>query len=213
MSGIFLDEEAYDVVGSTVGAVDRAKKILPDKGSMKVGDVLLGLTSNGCHSNGFSLIRKIIDRAGLSYYDKAPWGSGEPVGESVLAPTRIYVKQLLRAVAKDLIKGMSHITGGGLIENVPRMLPKHLAAEMDVTGWEVPKVLAWFKHQGQMDNMEFARTFNTGLGMVMVVAQEKVEETMDELRKAGETVRIVGKVGPREGQGEGCVLQNLESWG
>ena len=152
MSGLFLDEQAYDIVGSTIGAIPRDRKILPAKDDMKAEDVLLGLSSSGCHSNGFSLIRKILEQSRLDLKDKAPWADGELVGRSLLTPTRIYVKPLLKIIRKNLVKGMAHITGGGLVENVPRMLPQHLAAEMDVTKWEVPKVLQWLKVRGQVEN-------------------------------------------------------------
>jgi phosphoribosylamine--glycine ligase/phosphoribosylformylglycinamidine cyclo-ligase len=147
MPGLFAtDGGIYDVSGTAIGAVVKGKRILPDKQAMRVGDMLLGLSSSGCHSNGFSLIRKIVqERAALSMTDPAPWSDGESVGESLLIPTRIYVKPVLRAVQKDLIKGMAHITGGGLLENVPRMLPKHLAASLDAATWQVPNVLRWLK--------------------------------------------------------------------
>lgn len=212
MPGLFTDATEYDIVGATTGAIARGKKILPDKEAMVVGDVLLGLASNGCHSNGFSLIRKVVERAGLSYHDLAPWSANdETLGQSLLAPTRIYVKPLLRVVRKDLVKGMAHITGGGLIENVPRMLPKQLAAELDAEKWPVPKVLRWLKDQGSIENMEFGRVWNTGLGMVLVVSQERAQETIDELKSAGETVYVVGKICAR-GEGEGCIINNSSSW-
>ncbi len=150
--GSFADSEGYDVVGSSTGAIAQGRPMLPIKGAMKAGDALLGLASTGCHSNGFTLIRKIIDRSGLSYHDNAPWATGESIGESLLIPTRIYVKSLLKVIDKDLLKGLAHITGGGLIENVPRMLPKHLAAEMDVTSWHFQKVFRWLKDEGQVKN-------------------------------------------------------------
>ena len=213
MPGLFIDATEYDIVGATTGAIARGKKILPDKEAMVVGDVLLGLASNGCHSNGFSLIRKVVERSGLSYHDWAPWSANdETVGQSLLAPTRIYVKPLLRVVRKDLVKGMAHITGGGLIENVPRMLPRQLAAEFDAEKWPVPKVLRWLKDQGSIENMEFGRVWNTGLGMVLVVSHERAQETMDELKSAGETVYVVGKICARGG-GEGCIINNISSWG
>lgn len=213
MPGLFTDATEYDIVGATTGAIARGKKILPDKEAMVVGDVLLGLASNGCHSNGFSLIRKVVERAGLSYYDRAPWSAkDETLGQSLLAPTRIYVKPLLRVIRKDLVKGMAHITGGGLIENVPRMLPRQLAAELDAEKWPVPKVLRWLKDQGSIENTEFGRVWNTGLGMVLVVSQERAQETIDELKSAGETVYVVGKICARGG-GEGCIINNISSWG
>ena len=112
----------YDVNGTANGAIVKGKRLLPDKDAMKPGDILIGLASSGCHSNGFSLVRKIVrERAGLEYEDSAPWSNGETVGESLLTPTRIYVKSILAATEKDLVKGMAHITGGGLMDNVPRV--------------------------------------------------------------------------------------------
>ena len=214
MPGLFStgieDGGVYDAVGAAVGAVQKGKKLLPHKEGMLVGDVCLGLASDGCHSNGFSLIRKIIERAGLTFRDQAPWDTGKNVGESLLTPTRIYVKPLLKAVQKDLIKGMSHITGGGLLENIPRMLPKHLAAEIDVAAWPIPEVFRWLKAAGKLDDMEFARAFNTGLGMVLVVASEDVEQTVGVLKESGETVFEVGRLVER--REDGCILMNMEAW-
>lgn len=211
MPGLFAGDE-YDAVGAAVGAVHRGKRILPDKDAMVAGDVLLGLASSGVHSNGFSLVRKIIERQGLSYHDPADWDpeSGSSVGESLLTPTRIYVQSLLPLVAQDLVKGMAHITGGGLVENIPRMLPKRLAAEVDVGAWETPKVFRWLKTKGRLDDGEFARAFNTGLGMVVVVRREDVERVVGELRERGERVFEIGRLVER--RGEGCVLRNLEAW-
>ena len=211
MPGLFAGEE-YDAVGAAVGAVRKGKRMLPDKASMVAGDILLGLASNGVHSNGFSLVRKIIEREGLRYQDPAEWDkdSSETIGESLLTPTRIYVKPLLPIVEKDLIKGMSHITGGGLIDNIPRMLPKHLAAEVDVSTWTMPSVFRWMKSSGQLEDTEYARAFNTGLGMVLVVKKEDSKQAMAELRDAGETVFEIGKLVER--REESCVLRNLEAW-
>lgn len=215
MPGLFAGEE-YDAVGAAVGAVHKGKRILPDKESMVAGDVLLGLASNGVHSNGFSLVREIIERQGLNYHDPAAWDkdSGQSVGASLLTPTRIYVKPLLPLVEQDLVKGMAHITGGGLVENIPRMLPTHLAAEVDVGAWKMPRVFRWLKTQGRLDDGEYARAFNTGLGMVLVVERGEVERVMGVLRERGERVCEVGRLVERvgEGEGEGCVLRNLEAW-
>lgn len=162
MGGLFpKDGGIYDINGTATGAVAKGKQLLPHKAAMRPGDVLLGLASSGCHSNGFSLIRKIVqERAGLSYDDASPWSTGETVGESLLTPTRIYVKSVLTATEKDLIKGMAHITGGGLTENVPRMLPKHLAAVLDAATWEVPEVLKWLKKTGNMTEVNTSRSIN-----------------------------------------------------
>ncbi|KAL8728841.1 MAG: hypothetical protein Q9181_005205 [Wetmoreana brouardii] len=211
MPGIFTTGGIYDINGTAIGAVTKGKRILPDEEAMKVGDVLLGLSSSGCHSNGFSLIRKIVqERAGLSWNDPAPWAEGQSVGESLLTPTRIYVKPVLRAVRKDLIKGMAHITGGGLLENIPRMLPSHLAASLDAREWDVPEVLRWLKKAGGMEDTEFARTFNTGLGMVIVVAEDKADAAFQELEKAGEKVWRVGQLVERSG--DGCMIEDMEVW-
>lgn len=212
MPGLFAGEE-YDAVGAAVGAVHKGKRILPDKESMVAGDVLLGLASNGVHSNGFSLVRKIIERQGLSYHDPAPWDkhSGQSIGESLLTPTRIYVQPLLPLVENDRVKGMAHITGGGLVENIPRMLPAHLAAAVDVGAWEMPTVFRWLKTEGRLHDGEYARAFNTGLGMVLVVERGEVEGVLGELRERGERVWEIGRLVER--RGEGCVLENLEAWG
>ena len=215
MPGLFAKKTSYDPIGAAFGTVEAGRPPLPAKQSMKEGDVLLGLASSGCHSNGYALIRKILEDVGLSYQDRAPWrreGEDISVGESLLTPTRIYVKSLLRVIEKNLAKGMAHITGGGLVENVPRMLPEHLAAELDVSTWDVPAVMRWLKQAGNVTDDEFAFVLNTGLGMVVVVAAENAERTSGELRDAGETVWVVGKVGERTNGGEGCVLKGMEKW-
>jgi phosphoribosylamine--glycine ligase/phosphoribosylformylglycinamidine cyclo-ligase len=210
MPGMFASDGGYDAVGATVGAVKQGRSLLPDKAAMQVGDVLLGLASSGCHSNGFSLVRKIVENAGLTFQDQAPWAEGMSVGESLLTPTRIYVKPILKVVQKNIVKGLSHITGGGLVENVPRMLPDHLAAEIDVSTWKMPPVMKWLKKEGNLEDGEFARVLNTGLGMVLVVAKQKLEETIDELREVGEEVQVIGSIVER--RGESCVLRNLQAW-
>lgn len=214
MPGIFSGNACtYDVVGSATGAIPRGQKILPDTASMKEGDILLGLASNGCHSNGFSLIRKIVEKAGLSYHDRAPWESvDKSIGESLLTPTKIYVNSILKIVNENLVKGMAHITGGGLIENIPRMLPDHLRAEVDCETWPLPQVFEWLRKTGELKNEELTRVFNTGLGMVVVVAAENVDEAVRQLESAGEKVYIVGTLSKREGD-EGVVMKNMEqSW-
>lgn len=174
--------------------------------------MLLGLGSSGCHSNGFTLVRSIVEKAGLSYNDKAPWRtSDKSVGESLLTPTKIYVRSLMGVAMQNLIKGMAHITGGGLTENIPRMLPPNLAADLDVNTWEVPAVLQWLRRTGKIPHDEFARVFNTGLGMVLVVGKANVAQTVRELEAAGETVYTVGKLMERTGE-ERCVLRNTHNW-
>ncbi|KAG8532068.1 uncharacterized protein KY384_003705 [Bacidia gigantensis] len=209
MAGL-LQPGAYDINGTCEGAIPWERKELPNKAAMKEGDILLGLASSGCHSNGFSLYRKIIEKVGLRYTDEAPWNLQEAVGESLLTPTRIYVKSLLKAVDKDLIKGMAHITGGGLIENVPRMLPSELAAQLDARTWECPAILRWLKKAGNVSDEEFCRVFNTGLGMVLVVDRDVAEEVRLLLRHYGEKVSNVGLLSKREGPG--CEVENQHVW-
>jgi phosphoribosylaminoimidazole synthetase len=222
MPGLFAAETTeYDVVGAAVGALPADQQILPDTAAMREGDILLGLASNGVHSNGFSLIRKIIEKSGLTYQDHAPWDEDKhvTVGASLLTPTRIYVKPLLSVIKKhnsnpsnSVVKGLSHITGGGLLENVPRMLPNNLRAEIDVMSWEMPAVFQWLKEAGNVAKEEMALTFNCGVGMVMVVAIERVEEVTKDLEGQGERVFRVGRLSKFDGDGDQCLLSNLEAW-
>ena len=210
MPGLLHGTE-YDITGTAVGAIDRnTTRLLPDKDSMVKGDVLLGLASNGVHSNGFSLVRRILDRKHLSLSDTAPWDSDQTVGHSLLTPTRIYVVPLLQVVKRDLVKGMAHITGGGLLENVPRMLPKHLAAEIDASSWQRPKIFDWLQQAGKVSNEEMSRTFNNGVGMVMVVSNVASGEVTKILEEQGETVFKIGQLIARDG--EGCVMQGQDTW-
>ena len=206
----FFSPNQYDVVGACTGAVARKKKLLPEKHAMKESDVLLCLASNGCHSNGFSLIRKIVEKSHLSLRDRAPWDREQTVGLSLLTPTRIYVKPLLKLVDADLVKGMAHITGGGLWENIPRMLPESLTAVLDASSWECPPVFKWLKQAGHINNHEFARTFNTGLGMVLVVDPSMVDEVKRQLSESGERFFCVGHLTQRKS--ESCIIRNMETW-
>lgn len=208
MPGMYQKDD-YDAAGAAIGAMS-ADLRLPRKDDMIEGDVLLGLASNGVHSNGFSLIRRIIARENLAYTDPAPWDNSTTAGLSLLTPTRIYVRPLLKVTNKKLIKGLSHITGGGLTENIPRMLPSHLAAEVDVATWQLPPVFKWLKQAGNVAAAELGRTFNTGVGMVAVVSRENVEVVKKELEEEGETVYEIGELVKKSG--EGCVLRNLETW-
>lgn len=209
MPGMYQGND-FDAGGAATGAIKKGRTVLPDTSSMTEGDVLLGLRSNGVHSNGFSLVRKIVEKAGLGWRDPAPWDSGKSVGESLLTPTRIYVKPLLAAVQDDLVLGMAHITGGGLEDNIPRMLPKHLAAELDLGTWSVPPVMEWLRKTGNVSKREFARTWNTGLGMVIVVKQDVAQKAMDVLKTAGEEPLKVGKLVKRDG--EGVVMRGVDHW-
>lgn len=208
MPGMYQGED-YDAAGCAVGAVTNDAR-LPQKDAMVEGDVLLGLGSNGVHSNGFSLVRRIVKSAGLSYTDAAPWEQGKTVGESLLTPTRIYVKTLL-PILRD-IKGLAHITGGGLIENVPRMLPDSLSAEIQFGSWQMPPVFQWLKTAGNVAPVEMCRTFNSGIGMVIAVDASKASAVASALSSSGEPVFTIGRLAKRADGQVGCSIQNLDSW-
>lgn len=199
----------YDTNGTAVGAVLK-KEILPKFDEMKEGDVLLGLASDGVHSNGFSLVRKIIDSTDFEYTDAAPWNPSRTIGEEVLIPTRIYVKQLLPSIKENLILGLSHVTGGGLVENVPRALPKHLAASIDLKTWEVPEIFKWLGKTGGVPIKDILKTLNLGVGMVVIVKPENVEQVTKNLQAAGETVYNIGKLVGRKGDEAQCTVYNTE---
>jgi len=211
MPGMYQGKE-FDAGGAATGAIKRGQKVLPDKDAMSIGDVLLGLPSSGVHSNGFSLVRRIIEKKGMDFTQPAPWegNASISVGKSLLTPTRIYVRPLLAAAKRDLLVGMAHITGGGLEDNIPRMLPKHLAAEVDVAAWPVPPVLRWLKQAGNVSHREFARTWNTGLGMVIVVKAAAAVDAKKVLEEAGEQVFTIGKL--VENKGNAVVLKNEKHW-
>lgn len=208
MPGMYQGDD-YDAAGAAIGAM-YPKDRLPLKEAMVEGDVLIGLASAGVHSNGFSLVRRIVSREGIDYKSVAPWDSTQSVGESLLTPTRIYVQSCLKAVRLGLIKGLSHITGGGLTENIPRMLPDHLCAQVDVSAWTLPPVFKWLKDAGNVSGSELARTFNTGLGMVAVVSQENASAAIAEFEAAGEKVYRIGHLTKRSA--EGCEITGVESW-
>lgn len=208
---LILVAEDYDLAGFAVGAVDR-DAVLPLP-TIKSGDVLLGLASSGPHSNGFSLIRKIVEASGLSYSSQAPWDPSTTIGDSLLIPTLIYIRQLMPllrdAKYKGSVKGMSHITGGGFLENIPRMLPATLGAQVNVAAYTLPPVFAWLKKQGNVASKEMARAFNCGIGMVLVVESSAVDEVKAALEKSGSAaVCVLGQVQ----EGEGVQLVGLESW-
>lgn len=217
MPGMYKEDD-YDAAGAAIGVM-RAEQRLPRKEAMVEGDVLIGLASSGVHSNGFSLARRIVARSGLSYTDAAPWdgSSGRSVGEVLLTPTKIYVQPLLKVLRSEegkAVKGLAHITGGGLSENVPRMLPEHLAAEIDVATWEAPAVFRWMRQTGNVAPAEMARTFNNGVGMVAAVQAEGATKVVAALEAAGEKVFTIGRLVKRTGHGEaaGCALLNLDTW-
>ncbi|KAB2658697.1 phosphoribosylformylglycinamidine cyclo-ligase [Brucella tritici] len=199
MPGMYRDGD-YDLAGFAVGAAER-DRLLP-RGDIAEGDVILGLASSGVHSNGFSLVRRIVELSGLGWKSDAPFQPGATLGEALLAPTRIYVKPLLAAIrASDGIKALAHITGGGFPDNIPRVLPEGLAAEIDLASISVPPVFSWLAKTGGVEPNEMLRTFNCGIGMIAVVKLEKVEEVVAVLAAEGEKVVTLGRMVKREKDG------------
>lgn len=212
MPGMYQDGE-YDAVGTATGAIHHSSCLLPKTADMVAGDVLLGLKSNGFHSNGFSLIRNIVEKAGLEYTSPAPWEPTKSIGESLLTPTRIYVKSCYAAAQQGLVKGMAHITGGGLTENIPRMLPIGLAAQVDVSAWPLSEAFSWFKRSGAISTEEFVRVWNVGIGMVLVVSRDKAAQATKVLEGNGETVYQIGGLVPRgPSSGDACIFLGFDSW-
>ena len=185
------NEEDYDLSGFSVGAVERDRLLTGSR--IEEGDILLGLSSNGLHSNGFSLVRKIVKELSLDYTEKAPFSRGT-LGANLLAPTRIYVKSCLAAHEAGLIKGLAHITGGGLIENIPRILPKKLGVKLNAKNWAIPDVFKWLAKSGNVTADEMGRTFNCGIGMVGFTSPKDEAATINALSEAGEGVFRIGIV-------------------
>ncbi|MDK9704079.1 MAG: phosphoribosylformylglycinamidine cyclo-ligase [Sulfuritalea sp.] len=194
MPSMYPDGE-YDLAGFAVGAVEKAEII--DGKWIRPGDVVLGLASSGAHSNGYSLIRKIIERA---QPDPKMDIGGVPLADAVMAPTRIYVKPLLALIQALPVKGMAHITGGGLTENIPRVLGTHLTAIIDSKNWPLPPLFQWLQKEGQVADAEMHRVFNCGIGMVVIVAEADAGAAMQLLAAAGEKVFHIGRI---EARGEG----------
>lgn len=179
----------YDLAGFCVGVVEKNKVI--DGSQVQAGDVLIGLASSGPHSNGYSLIRKVLERSGQSLSSSL---DNKTLGELLLAPTRIYVKSLLSLHEQVNIHALSHITGGGLLENIPRVLPEHVNAEIDATSWQRPVIFDWLQQQGNIIDEEMYRTFNNGIGMVVCVAAADVDQTLALLNASGETANRIGQI-------------------
>ena len=194
MPGMYSEGD-FDLAGFSVGAMERGADLPRD---VVEGDVLLGLGSNGVHSNGYSLVRRIVEVSGLGWGDASPFSDGS-LGEALLAPTRLYVTQALAAIRAGGVHGLAHITGGGLTENLPRVLPDGLGADIDLSSWDLPAVFKWLAKTGGMAEAELLKTFNSGLGMVLVVAADKADSLADLLRTEGETVHQIGTVTAGEG--------------
>ena len=185
----------FDLAGFAVGAMERGQH-LPQ--GVSAGDVLLGLASDGVHSNGYSLVRRIVEVAGLSWDAPAPWADAT-VGAALLTPTRLYVRPALAAIRAGGVRGLAHITGGGLTENLPRVLPDGLGGRIDLTAWRLPPVFRWLAAAGGIDQAEMLKTFNAGIGLVLVVAPDRADALSALLAEMGETVHRLGEVVPGQG--------------
>ena len=192
MPGMYAEGD-YDMAGFCVGAVDR-DKVLPRLSDQKAGDILIGLASSGPHSNGYSLIRRIVERSGLAWEAPSPFREGQTLAQALLEPTRIYIRTVLPHLKAGRVKGLAHITGGGLVENPPRAIAEGLVPRFDWNAWTLPPVFAWLQETGGVAEAEMRRTFNCGLGLVLVVDPDDVTEVLEGLVRAGEDAFVVGEL-------------------
>ncbi|MFB4168596.1 phosphoribosylformylglycinamidine cyclo-ligase [Virgibacillus sp. JSM 102003] len=193
MPGMYSDDE-YDLAGFTVGIAEKSRLITGDE--IKAGDAVIGLASSGIHSNGYSLVRKLVEDLDLT---KTYEGLLEPLGEALLTPTRIYAKAVSAVMKEVSIKGISHITGGGFYENLPRMLPEGHGVEINHSSWQRPAIFSFLQKQGDIPEEDMYSVFNMGIGMAIVIAQEDVDDVLNCLQEQGETASVIGKVTSNEG--------------
>ena len=191
MPGMYSDGD-YDLAGFCVGAVDRAG-VLPKLDAQQAGDILIGLGSSGPHSNGYSLVRRIVERSGLAWDAPAPFEDGKTLAQALMAPTKIYIKSVLPQIKKGRIKGCAHITGGGLIENPPRAIAEGLAPKFDWDAWTMPPVFQWLAEVGGVSEHEMRRTFNCGVGLILIVDPHDLPDVLDGLLHAGEEAFVCGE--------------------
>ena len=201
MPGMY-DDEDYDLAGFSVGVVEKSRII--DGSNVKAGDVLIGLASSGPHSNGYSLIRKIIE---VQHVDVQQDFNGRPLGEVLLTPTRIYVKPVLKVLEQHRINALAHITGGGLQENIPRVLPHDCIAVIDTNSWEIPPIFRWLQEQGNVASNEMYRTFNCGVGMILAVDKADADAVMKVFAELQEHSWVIGEVASRQGDEAQVKLQ------
>jgi len=207
MPGLYAPGD-YDLAGFAVGAVERSS-LLPRK-DIAEGDVILALPSSGVHANGFSLVRRVVEQTGLSWNDAAPFARGLTLGEALLTPTRIYVRQILETIrGSGAVKALAHITGGGLTDNIPRVLPKGLAAEIDLGAFALPPVFAWLMLEARLDQGEMLRTFNCGIGMILILSPQEVERVLQHLN---EDARVIGAIAKRD-RGDAVRYKDKPAWG
>ncbi len=192
MPGMYADGE-YDLAGFNVGAVNR-DGVLPRLDLQRAGDVLIGLASSGPHSNGYSMVRKVVERSGLAWDAPCPFADGLTLAQALMAPTRIYVKSTMALIKAGRIKGLAHITGGGLIENPPRAIAEGLVPRFDWNAWEMPAVFQWLQATGGIEEHEMRRTFNCGVGLLLIVGKDAAPEVLAALLEAGEDAFVCGEL-------------------
>ncbi len=193
MPGLYASGE-FDLAGFSVGAMERGQGLPDPARPVGAGDAIIGLPSSGIHSNGYSLVRKIVERSGLALGDDSPFAPGTPLGHALLEPTRLYVRACLASAHAGHARAFAHITGGGLLENIPRVLPEGLGVTLDGSAWTAPPVFAWLRDEGGVSDEEMARTFNCGIGMVTFVADADADAAMILLSEAGEAPARIGTV-------------------
>jgi phosphoribosylformylglycinamidine cyclo-ligase len=192
MPGMYTDGD-YDLAGFSLGAVERGHA-LPYLDRQAAGDIIIGLGSTGPHSNGYSLVRKVVEKSGLAWGDDAPFAKDRSLAQALMEPTRIYVKPVLPLIKAGLVKGAAHITGGGLIENPPRCIAEGLQASFDWDAWPMPAVFQWLAETGGISDHEMRRTFNCGVGFILIVAPENAEPVLAALLNAGEVAFVCGQL-------------------
>jgi phosphoribosylaminoimidazole synthetase len=192
MPGMYTDGD-YDLAGFSLGAVERGHA-LPYLDRQAAGDIIIGLASTGPHSNGYSLVRKVVEKSGLAWGDDAPFAKDRSLAQALMEPTRIYVKPVLPLMEAGLVKGAAHITGGGLIENPPRCIAEGLKAAFDWDSWPMPQVFQWLAETGGISDHEMRRTFNCGVGFILIVSPENAEPVLAELLNAGEVAFVCGQL-------------------
>jgi len=200
MPGMYQHKD-YDIAGFCVGAVEKADILNPQL--VQAGDVLIGLASSGVHSNGFSLVRHILTSSNTSLHHTF---GDKTIGEVLLTPTKIYVKSILALTKAKLLHSCAHITGGGLLDNIPRVLPGHLQATIQASSWQRPEIFQWLQKQGNVEENEMLRTFNNGVGMVLCVDPKNVAAVLESLKQSGETAFIMGEIQERKDEKQGVVL-------
>ena len=209
MPGMYAKGD-YDLAGFAVGAVERDRALTG--ADVKEGDLILGLASSGVHSNGFSLVRRIVEQSGIGWTEPCPFDQKKSMGEALMTPTRIYVKSVLAAIKSGGVKALAHITGGGLVDNVPRVLLDALQADIDGTSWKLPAVFGWLMKTGGVPRDDLIRTFNCGIGMAVVVAPDAEAHVTQTFKDNGETVQRIGSIVKRADGAEGCVVRNTDRW-